>query len=270
MPHFIFKKILCVVIFLSMVIYEMQAQSVTFNLTTVTYNGTYAPRHCFALWITDASGKYVKTINRQSKNYTTLLTNWDSNSGYKTTDGITGASLTTHNAPLNATGGVSRIPFSWNCKDYNGNLVTDGTYYVNVEFVESNAASKYIKYAFTKGSSNLNISYPNVTTLPGKYFQNAALSYTAPAATGLNDTESNTKYNVSYSNTSKILQISYNTQYHQTVSMDIYNQVGSHIYQKKLSEENTSIGLSKLADGIYFIKLTDKTGKSQTNKVIVK
>jgi len=246
----------------------MQAQSVTFRVTTVSYGGSEAPKHVFALWITDSNGKYVKTINRQSKNYTSELTSWSSNSGSKTTDGITGASLTTHNAALNKTGGVSRIPFLWDCKDFNGAFVADGTYYINVEFSEK-GASKYIKYAFTKGATSNNLSFPNVTTSPGKYFQNATLVFTA-LASSISQTESAKAYDIYFSNSSKELRLYFDAQYHESAAVSIYNLSGKVLYKKNNIPSDFSVGLSKLPAGVYFVKLSDKSGKTQTNKILVK
>ncbi|HEY5499934.1 MAG TPA: DUF2271 domain-containing protein [Bacteroidales bacterium] len=268
MLHSMYRIALSILIIFTLFISKTQAQSVTFRVTTVTYGGGEAPKHVFALWITDTNGKYVKTINRQSKNYTSSLTSWSSNSGSKTTDGITGASLTTHNAPLNKIGGVSRIPFLWDCKDYNGTLVADGNYYVNVEFSEK-GTSKYIKYAFTKGSTSDNLSFPNVTTNPGKYFQNATLVYTA-LASSISQTESAKTYDLYFSNSSKELKLYFDAQYHESVEVSIYNLSGKVLYKKSNIDSDFSVGLSKLPTGVYFVKLTDKSGKNQTNKILIK
>jgi len=268
MLHSIYRIASCILIIFTLSISTAIAQSVTFNVTTVTYGGGEAPKHVFALWITNSSGKYIKTINRQSKNYTSELSNWYSNSGNKTTDGITGASLITHNAPLNKTGGVSRIPFLWDCKDFNGTLVADGDYYVNIEFSEK-GASKYIKYAFTKGSTSNNLSYPNVTTNPGKYFQNATLVYTA-LATSIYQTENTKTYDIYFSNSSKKLILYFDAQYHESVEVSIYNLSGKVLYIRNNIDSDFSVELSKLPAGVYFVKLSDKSGKKQTNKIIVR
>jgi len=266
MLHSIYRIALSIAIICTLSISATKAQSVSFNLKTVTYNGKYSPKHVFVLWITDASGKYVKTINRQSKNYTSKLTTWSGNSGTRTTDGITGASLTSHNQGL--TGSVTRIPFTWNCKDYSGNLVADGTYFVNVEFSEE-STSKYYKFEFTKGATSATTNYTNVTTSPGKYFQNASLVYNAPT-TSLDKTASVSDYKVYYSNSSKLLQLKYDAQSHESVVMTIYNAAGKSLYKKNQPDENFSVVLSKFAAGVYFVKFTDKSGKKQTNKIIVR
>ena len=242
------------------------AQTVTFNVTTVSYGGNYAPRSVFAMWITDASGKFVKTINRQGSARVGYLTNWKSSSNQNVVDATTGATLNSPNLATTSTGGsVSRRPFIWNCKNASGALVPDGTYYINVEFTENNATGKTAKYTFVKGATDQNITFNNVNS----NFINATLIYTAPV-TAISKTESAQKYDILFSNSTKQLQVSFDAQYHQAVTMDIFNQAGKLICKKNQLDDHFSIGLSKVSTGIYFVKLTDKSGKSQTNKFIVK
>jgi Predicted periplasmic protein (DUF2271)/Secretion system C-terminal sorting domain len=258
------------VLLLTVPVLTIKAQSVVFKVTTVTFNGTYAPKHVIAVWITNSSGAYVKTINRQSNARTQYLTNWKTSSGTNTADGITGATLLTHNYAYSSNpNGVSRIPFNWNCNDFNGNLVADGTYYVNVEFTERNSTGKYVKYAFVKGSTTQTTNYPNVTTDPGKYFQNASVAYTAPI-TAIDVKESKNKYQVVYSTEYKQLLVKYEAQYHNKVKMSIYNQNGTQIISNRTIDESYSIDLSKIAKGLYIVKLTDQTEKGISYKVMVR
>jgi hypothetical protein len=241
----------------------LQAQTVTFNVTTVTYNGKYAPKNCFAIWVTNASGTYIKTINRQSKNYTSYLTNWYSNSSNKSTDGVTGASLNSHNYAYTSQGGsISRIPFSWNCQDYNGNTVADGTYYINVEFTEHNGTGKTAKYTFVKGTTNQSISYSNVSS----YFTNATLSYTAPA-TALENTTTESA-SVLYQKEDKTLQIQYDEANHSQVQLTIYNLSSVTCKQQALTSGTTSLNLSKLPNGLYMVKLTDTKNCFKIQKIL--
>lgn len=268
MTHSFYRNACSILLLMTLFVSAIHAQSVTFNVSTVAYGGKYSPKNCFVLWITDSNGQYVKTINRQSKNYTSKLTNWSSNSGSKTTDGMTGATINSHNAATNPTGGASRLPFTWNCKDYSGNTVADGTYYVNIEFTEE-STSKYIRYDFVKGPTNQTVSYPNVTTSPGKYFQNASLNYTAPI-TSLKESKNTETYNIYFSNSSKLLQVNYEAQEHEAVVLTLINQSGRIVYRKKQSDEISSLDLSKLQAGVYLVKVSDKAGKTQTCKIFIK
>jgi hypothetical protein len=241
----------------------LQAQTVIFNVTTVTYSGNYAPKNCFVIWVTNASGTYVKTINRQSKNYTSYLTNWYSNSSNKTTDGVTGATLNSHNYAYTTQGGsISRIPFSWNCQDYNGNTVADGTYYINVEFTEHNGTGKTAKYTFVKGSTDQSISYSNVSS----YFTNATLSYTAPA-TALKNTTTESIH-IFYQKEDKTLQIQYDETSHSQVQLALYNLAGVSCKRQILTSGESTLDLSKLLNGLYIVKLTDTNGCLKIQKIL--
>jgi len=267
MQHFLYRIALSILIIFTLSISKANAQSVTFNITTVTYGGNYSPKHCFAMWITDSSGKFVKTINRQGVDRVRYLTNWVSNSGSNVVDGTTGASLSSHNyAYTSSSKTVPRIPFNWNCKDSKGNIVPDGTYYINVEFTENNTTGKIAKYTFIKGTSDQSLTFPNVST----NFTNATLTYTAPVVSAIDQIENAADYKVFYSNSSKLLQLKYDAQYHESVVMTIYNEAGQSIYKKNQPDENFSVVLSKFAAGVYFVKFVDKSGKKQTNKFIVR
>lgn len=267
MLHSIYRIALSVLILFSFSIFTTNAQTVSFNVTTVTYGGNYAPKHCFAMWITDSSGKFIKTINRQGGARVGYLTNWVSNSGQNVVDGTTGATITSHNyAYTSSSKTVSRIPFQWNCKDLNGNIVPDGTYFINVEFTEKNATGKTAKYTFVKGTSDQNLTFTNVSA----NFTNATLTYTAPIVSTINQTKNAADYKVFFSNSSKLLQLKYDAQYHESVVMTIYNEAGKSLYKKYQPDENFSVVLSKFTTGVYFVKFVDKSGKNQTNKIIVR
>jgi len=246
--------------------FRLDAQSLSFNVTTKTYNGQYAPKHCFALWITDASGNYVKTINRQSKNYTRYLTNWVSGSGSKTTDGMTGASLTSHNyAYTSSSKTTQRIPFTWDFLDYNGTLVDDGTYYINIEFTESNATGKTVKYAFTKGISSYSGSLTPVSS--SSYFSNATIAYTAPA-TSLEKTETS-GFKAICTRSDRTLHLSYDPALHYAVRLQLFNLKGQSVYQTMLDSPDYQICLSMLTNGIYFVKFIDEEGLCAIEKIVL-
>lgn len=239
------------------------AQSMTFTVTTKTYNGKYSPQHCFALWITDSNGKYVKTINRQSKNYTRYLTNWSNNSGSKTTDGITGATLTSHNYEYTSSGKTTkRIPFNWDFKNYLGNTVADGTYYINIEFTENDATGKYVKYAFTKGSTSYSNSLNPETS--SAYFSNATITYTA-LASAINNAETDNT-DIFYSKSDRTLHVYFDQTKHTSVNLKLYNLNGKMIYSTDLRSSGTNIQMPEVS-GIYIIKITDKKGWSINKKI---
>ena len=243
------------------------SQNLIFKVTTTTYNGAYAPYNCFAIWITDSKGTYIKTINRQSTAYSYYLTNWKNSSGGKMTDGVTGATLSSHNYPYSY-GNVSRIPFHWDCKDYKGTLVPDGDYFINVEFTEEDATGKYTQYQFTKGSVSQTISYPNVKTNPAIYFQNATLEFT-PAYTETPEISKNKDYDISYNVANHFMQINFDIFKHKLVKVRIIDLKGSTLTER-ISEKPFSFQLHGITTGIYFIRLTDNKNTEYVQKIILK
>lgn len=101
------------------------------DFTTKTYFGRYAPSHVLAVWISNASGGFVKTLDEHGKGRASNLVTWRSASGGSTVDAVTGATLKSH--------GV--VSANWNCTNAAGARVPAGAYQLHVEFAESNVRS---------------------------------------------------------------------------------------------------------------------------------
>lgn len=120
--------------------------SATFQVTTVTAGGTYAPRNVMAIWVTDANSNFVKTLKRQAQTQMRWLSRWGASSKSNVVDGITGATLSSHQAHA----------VTWNCRDTNNVVVADGTYRIFVEFTEFNGAGPYLQaVSFNKGAAGV-------------------------------------------------------------------------------------------------------------------
>ncbi len=127
--------------------------SATFQVTTVTAGGTYSPRNVMAIWVTDANTNFVKTLKRQAVSQVRWLTRWGTSSKSNVVDGITGATLSSHQAHS----------VTWNCRNTNNVVVADGTYRIFVEFTEFNGAGPYIQAVnFNKGAAGVT-SAPTAT-----------------------------------------------------------------------------------------------------------
>lgn len=248
------------------------AQSMSFSVTTKTYNGNYKPKHVLACWISSStnlttSASFVRTINFQSNNgdgATARLVNWVKNSASNKTDAITGATLGSHNQAT--TGGISRIPFTWNFKNKNGVVVADGTYYINIEFTESNAAGQIIQYPVIKGTASYTIAPTPVAA--NAYFTGPSLVYTAPTV-ALTTTEV-TNFDFVYSPSDRNLQLEYDAANHTGIELQLINLKGQTVFNKALKgfgKETTQ--LPACQKGIYLIRLTDKEGWSQTHKLLL-
>jgi hypothetical protein len=121
--------------------------SVTFRVTTVTAGGQYSPNHVLAIWVTDAQTNFVKTLKRQAANRIQYLYHWGSVSQSNVVDGITGATLGSHQTHN----------LTWNCRNISGTLVPDGIYRFWVEFTDYNGQGPWTANAisFTKGASSM-------------------------------------------------------------------------------------------------------------------
>jgi hypothetical protein len=101
----------------------------SFDVTTVTARGRYAPVNVGAIWISDAQSKFVKTLRWWGRVRLSNATAWTQATGSNKTDAVSGASRTSH-GQLNAT---------WDCTDVGKNAVADGQYVAHVTFAESDA-----------------------------------------------------------------------------------------------------------------------------------
>jgi hypothetical protein len=121
----------------------------SFDVTTVTAHGRYAPANVGAIWITDSSNKFVKTLRIWGTIRLSNATAWVQSANSNRTDAVTGATRTSHGA-LNA---------KWDCTNTSEAAVPDGMYTVNVTFTESDSipflggSTPTAKVNFTKGAA---------------------------------------------------------------------------------------------------------------------
>jgi hypothetical protein len=131
-----------------------QGCTLTFSVTTVSFNGSYAPRNVGAIWISDAGGTFVKSLNVWGNRRRRHLNTWNDVSGGNTLDAITGATASDHGT---RTG-------TWNCTGVDRRPVGDGVYRVNVDFTESNNGERVMMpLSFTKGSAPVELTGPDQT-----------------------------------------------------------------------------------------------------------
>lgn len=144
--------------------------TLSFTVRTVSYGGPYAPRNAGAIWITNSSNQFVKTLKVWAQTYRYTLVKWLANSGNNTSGAITSASLNSHQLHT----------VTWNGTNTSNTQSPDGSYNVNVEFTEHNASNsnpgKFKSVTFTKGPNQ-----SSVTPTSESYFTNMLLTWT-PAA----------------------------------------------------------------------------------------
>lgn len=125
----------------------------TVSFTSVGPGGRYAPRNCGAVWIEDASGKFVKTIERWTAIRERYLENWSMASGgwgFSIFGGSSGDNP--DQVDVVSAGTLSRHQMhmsSWNMKDVDGEVVPDGMYTVVVEVSEGTSGVGRVE--FVKG-----------------------------------------------------------------------------------------------------------------------
>lgn len=143
----------------------------TFAYTTRTQDGEYAPDNVGAVWVEDASGKWIHTLE-----YWGNVPNGSHLSRYSRAGGpdygaffgirsvkpppdtITSATLHMHK---------SHTGLSWDLKDKSGADVPDGMYKLVIELTEEEAAGEFLEIAFMKGPEAAEIAPPDTPYYTG-------------------------------------------------------------------------------------------------------
>lgn len=148
---------------------ETPAGSVRITATSTTKGGVYAPANVTAVWIEDAQGNFVKTIDRWASVRAQYLLEWNAAAGPGDVDSVSGASRSDHTTPLT---------IEWKLK-VNQQVVPDGTYTIRMESAESNAVNPNENnegtFTFVKGAAP-----QSQTGLSNGGFTNVSIEFTPP------------------------------------------------------------------------------------------
>ncbi len=244
--------------------------TVLFTVKTVTYNGTYKPRHVLAIWITNSANQYVTTLklNGQNPNYRNKLFVWNSYSHTLATppvtaDCITGATLTAHTTHT----------VKWNGKDAAGISTPDGTYTMWVEINETNDSidGKATSIQFNKGTVDQHLTPANTSC-----FQNLDLKYFAPIPAYLESLIGNTSVSISPNPSTDEANIQLELKNNASVTVSIYSITGKMVH--RFNKSTYSAGVqhflwnpksNNVASGTYFVHVTVDQ-KNQIFKLIIK
>jgi hypothetical protein len=120
--------------------------SLTFSVLTKVIGGEYAPRNVGAIWITNSSGTFVKTLELWARQRLVYLKLFQQQTNRNSVDAVSSATLTSHRVH-NAT---------WNLKDVTGNVVPDGMYNIVIETSDHDTVSHTIP--FMKGSAPVTLT----------------------------------------------------------------------------------------------------------------
>jgi hypothetical protein len=137
--------------------------SLAVSVTTITAGGRYGPRNIGAIWVSDNSDHFIKTLNVWADKRSKYLTRWNAATSAASlpanrTDAISGATKTSH--------GVRTA--TWNCKDTKSVTVSDGSYKVCFELTEADSAGPYDCIAFSKSPTPFSLTPANVSSFTAR------------------------------------------------------------------------------------------------------
>ena len=129
----------------------------TFKVTTTTMRGRYSPKHVLAIWVTDAQGKFVKTLAKHAFIRGRYLTGWNSAAAGNVVDAVTSATLNAH--------GTRTV--TWNLTDVMKRPVPDGDYKLVLELTENDRTGVSTTVPFSKGPTKAMITPPDAPSFTG-------------------------------------------------------------------------------------------------------
>jgi hypothetical protein len=255
------------ILFFSVSIFAQQkTESVSFKIRTSTPGGNFSPKNIGAIWVEDASGSFVKTLQLWADRRKEYLYTWNNISNGNKVDALTSATLSSHQTH-NVT---------WNVKDHLGNDVPDGQYVLKIEMTDKHSQGPLSSFNFPVGEASDTALFPDETN-----YHDIELSW----VTILTDVNienaipSQYQLDQNYPNpfnptTTIIYSIPKNEKRETTnVKLIIYDVLGKEVdvlVNEKQNPGNYTVkfSASHLNSGIYFYTL--QTGNfSQTKKMIL-
>lgn len=235
------KFILVAILIFSAALFRTNAQTagqLTVTATTVSYGGNYAPHNVVAMWVTNKSGVYVKTMLAYAATRKAYLSGWGSATSltYNTVDASTGATQGSH--------GVRTC--IWNGANLTGTVLGDDTYNVVMEMTEG-GNNKQATFSFKKGKTEQILTPANVSG-----FSNITIKWT-PALTALEDVQAAKLFTV-YPNPAKssVYVNGFGIQ-----EIRLYNLNGKLI----LKTIEPRVDISSLTNGMYILKIISEAGE---------
>lgn len=127
--------------------------SLAVTVTTVSPGGRYSPRNIGAIWVSDSSNRFIKTLNVWADKRAKYLKQWNQATAAASvpasrTDAISGATKSSHGV---RTG-------TWNCTNTASVPVADGSYKVCFELTDYDGQGPYDCVAFTKSPAPVSLT----------------------------------------------------------------------------------------------------------------
>lgn len=222
----------------------------TFTVKTVTANGDFSPAHVLAIWVEDETG-FVLTRKLAADKRKEYLYTWNGAAGGNTTDASTGATLSSHQSHT----------ISWNCRDINGDLVSDGTYTAIVEFADEHKQGPLKKISFTKGPDPVSLTPADETN-----FVNMVLTF-EPSTTGFEDSHMD-EPQIYPNPTNGIVMIDLDG-HSGTSTITIYKINGSFVYSTRLKGPGVHpVSLLDYKEGAYILQV--ESNSKTTRQTIIR
>lgn len=212
------------------------------SVSTSSTGGNYAPRNILAIWIEDSEGNFIKTLLAYADRRMTHLNKWQAStnaigSEFNTTDAITGATKSSH---------TTRI-CGWNGTDYNGTIVSDGSYTVWMELTDKNSTGNFSSFPFTKNEN------PNSQTPSNKpSFSSISIEWNPSGTVDSRIVMENDKFEIFPNPTNGIV----NLQGTNLKEIEIRTISGKLL----LKSNSQIIDISQLKNGIYLFSIITDNG----------
>ena len=232
--------------------------TLTFTFTPVTKSPCYsASKNVLAVWIENNAGTFIKTKLRYCCGGSTIdhLPTWSVNAGgslgncssANTTDATTGATLTSFTAKS----------FTWDGKTgpaATATLVPDGVYKVMIQETWNHGTSgtATTTYTFTKGPNKDSQTPAATANITG-----VTLNWIPTSASGIEEVVSGTMDIKVYPNPNNSGIV--NVDFEKANNIRVINTLGVVVYNEEVDRSSVAktINLSALANGIYFICVSD-------------
>ena len=240
---------------------QSTTQNVQFKVTTSSPGGNFSPRNIGAIWIEDASGNFVRTVQVWADRRKQYLYTWNTRTGGNTTDAITGATLSSHQTH----------EVSWDVKDTNMNSVPNGSYVLKVEMTDQHSQGPLVSFDFPVGEATNTLTFSDTTN-----YHDIELSWASTTTEIDNNETGRFGYELSqnYPNPfNPTTEIKFSVPHNSEIDLSIYNSFGQKLTTlvneyKQAGAYSVEFNASEFPSGLYFYKITTRDF-TQTKKMLL-
>lgn len=240
---------------------QQKTENVSFKIRTTSPGGNFSPRNIGAIWVEDASGNFVKTLQVWADRRIQYLYAWNNKSNSNKVDALTSATLSSHQTH-NVT---------WNVKNHLGNDVPDGQYVLKVEMTDQHAQGPLASFNFPIGEASNTSLFPDET-----YYHDIELSWVS-VVTDVSDEKTipiNYQLDQNYPNPfNPTTKIKFSLPKDSFVTLKVYDALGKEVIslvneQKSAGNYEVNFNAINLASGLYFYRI-DADNFSESRKMML-